>query len=101
MAMKPTLSKQQEVVLARALSEGGTCRSSAAYAALVDLGGTLAESDEQLVESEAKSILLNVGDILQSLVELGLMVKSGPGKYDLTKEGSRVAENLAEKYPFA
>jgi hypothetical protein len=89
----PTLSKQQEVVLARAVSGGGTCNSTAAYAALVDLGSTLAESG-------AESILHSVGNVLQSLVELGLMVKSGPGKYDLTEDGSRVADNLARKYPF-
>jgi hypothetical protein len=93
MAVKPTLSKQQEVVLARALSGGGTCNSTGAYAALVDLGGTPAESGTE-------SILHSVGDLLQSLIELGLMVKSGPGKYDLTKEGSRVAENVLRKYPF-
>jgi hypothetical protein len=92
--MKPNLSKQQEAVLARALSEGGTCRSTTAYAALIDLGGTLKESEQ-------KSILGSTGSVLQSLVELGLMVKRGPGEYDLTKEGSRLADNLAGKYPFA
>jgi hypothetical protein len=93
-AMKPGLSKQQEAVLTRAQLEGGTLLSTTAYAALVDLGGALRESDEV-------SILASAGSILQSLVELGLMVKSGPGKYHLTEEGSRVAENLGEKYPFA
>ena len=93
-AMKPGLSKQQEAVLTRAQFEGGSCLSTTAYAALVDLGGTLRESDEG-------SILASTGSILQSLVELGLMVKSGPGKYHLTEEGSRVAENLGGKYPFA
>jgi hypothetical protein len=93
-AMKPRLSKQQEAVLARALSEGGTCRSTTAYAALIDLGGTLTGTEEE-------SILDSISNVLQSLVELGLMVKSGPGKYDLTEDGSRVANNLAEKYPFA
>jgi len=87
---KPKLSKQQEEILTRALSEGGTCNSAAAYAALVDSGSILAES-------EAESILLRTGNVLQSLVELGLMLKSGPGKYDLTEEGSRVAEDLAEE----
>jgi len=90
MATKPTLSKQQEAVLARALSHGGTCRSTTAYAALVDLG-----------ESHKESALMNTGDVLQSLVELGLMVKSGPGKYDLTHEGSRLAaQHHAKKHPF-
>jgi len=90
MATKPTLSKQQEAVLARALSNGGTCRSTTAYAALVDLG-----------ESDKESILISTGGVLQSLVELGLMVKSGPGKYHLTHEGSRLAsQNLAKKHPF-
>jgi hypothetical protein len=84
MAMKPTLSKQQEAVLIRAVSKGGTCPLTAAYAALVDLGGTRTQTDYE-------SILISTGSILQSLVELGLMVKSGPGKYDLTEEGSRVA----------
>ena len=93
-AMKPGLSKQQEAVLTRAQFEGGSCLSTTAYAALVDLGGTLRESDEG-------SILASTGSILQSLVELGLMVKSGPGKYHLTVEGSRVAESLGGKYPFA
>jgi hypothetical protein len=92
--MKPRLSKQQEAILARAQAEGGTCRSTTAYAALVDLGGTVRESGED-------SILASVGSILQTLVELGLMVKSGPGKYELTEEGSRVAENLGAKSPFA
>jgi len=97
MGIKPTLRKQQEVVLACALREGGTCNSADAYAALVDLRGIPAKSDDELEESEAESILLSTGNVLQSLVELGLMVKSGPGKYDLTEEGSRVAENLAEE----
>jgi hypothetical protein len=88
MAMKPTLSRQQEAVLTRALSKGGTCHLTAAYAALVDLGGSRTQSDHE-------SILISAGNVLQSLVELGLMVKSGPGKYYLTEEGSRVAE----KYP--
>jgi len=91
--MKPTLSKQQEAVLTRALSKGGTCHLTAAFAALVDLGGTRTQSNHE-------SILISTGSVMQSLVELGLMVKSGPGKYDLTEEGSRVADNLAEKYPF-
>src|SRR5215469_3541227 len=85
---KHTLSKQQEAVLARALSNGGTCRSTTANAALVHLG-----------ESHKDSALIT-GDVLQSLVELGLMVKSGPGKYDLTHEGSRLAaQNHAKKSP--
>ncbi len=92
--MKPSLSKQQEAVLTRAQIEGGSCLSTTAYAALVDLGGTLRESDEG-------SILASASSILQSLVELGLMVKTGPGTYQLTEEGSRVAEMLGEKYPFA
>jgi len=82
------LSKQQKAVLARALSDGGTCRSTAAYAALVDLG-----------ESHKESALMSTGDVLQSLVELGLMVKSGPGKYHLTHEGSRLAAQN-QKLPF-
>jgi len=86
-APKPRLSKQQEAVLARALIEGGTSHSTTAYAALIKLGGTRTESDEE-------SILDSTGRVLQSLVELGLMVKSGPGKYDLTEEGSRIADNL-------
>jgi hypothetical protein len=92
-AMKPELSKQQEAVLTRAQIEGGTCRATTAYAALVE-GGTLRESNEG-------SILASASSTLQSLVELGLMVKSGPGEYHLTKEGSRVAQSLREKYPFA
>lgn len=90
MAAKPRTSKQQEAVLARALSNGGTCRSTAAYAALVDLG-----------ESDTESILISTGNVLQSLVELGLMAKSGPGTYHLTGEGSRLAqEHLAKEFPF-
>jgi hypothetical protein len=92
--MDRELSKQQEAVLTRALIEGGTCLSTTAYAALVDLGGTLRESN-------AGSILASVGSTLQSLVELGLMVKSGPGEYHLTEEGFRVAQSLGGKYPFA
>jgi hypothetical protein len=92
--MERGLSKQQEAVLTRAQVEGGTCLSTTAYAALVNLGGTLKESDEG-------SILTSVGSTLQSLVDLGLMVKIGPGKYNLTEEGFRVAQSLGEKYPFA
>jgi hypothetical protein len=92
-AMNPELSKQQQAVLTRAQIEGGTCRATTAYAALVE-GGTLRESNEG-------SILASASSTLQSLVELGLIVKSGPGEYHLTKEGSRVAQSLGEKYPFA
>jgi hypothetical protein len=91
--MKPRLNKQQKAVLARALTEGGTCHSTSAYAALIDLGGTLTESKEE-------SILDSTGSVLQSLVDLGLMVKSGPGKYDLAEEGTRIADNLAKEEPF-
>lgn len=89
-AMKPGLSKQQEAVLTRAQIEGGICRSTTAYAALVDLAGTVTESNEG-------SILASASTILQSRVELGLMVRSGPGEYHLTEEGSRVAQGLGEK----
>jgi len=92
--MERELSKQQEAVLIRAETEGGTCHSTAAYAALVDLGSTLTESNEE-------SILDSVGSTLQSLVELGLMVKSKPGEYHLTEEGFRVAQSLGGRYPFA
>ena len=84
--MKPDLSKQQEAVLTRAQTEGGDFSSTSAYAALIDLVGSLRES---VTPGSASSIL-------QSLVELGLMVKSAPGKYRLTEEGSRVAESFAE-----
>ena len=84
--MERELSKQQEAVLIRAQTEGGTCRSTTAYAALVELGSTLTESSEG-------SILDSVGSTMQSLVELGLMVKSGPGEYQLTEEGFRVAQS--------
>jgi hypothetical protein len=95
--MERELSKQQEAVLLRAQLKGGTCLSTTAYSALVDLGGTLRESNED-------SILDSVGSTLQSLVELGLMVKSGPGKYHLTEEGfhaARVAQSRGGRYPFA
>jgi hypothetical protein len=92
--MKPDLSKQQGAVLTRTLSEGGTCRSTAAYAALVEIGGPV-------VESEESSMLAKASSILQSLVELGFMVKSKPGEYHLTEEGSRVAEHFRAGYPFA
>ena len=82
--MERGLSKQQEAVLTRAQMEGGTCHSTMAYAALVDLGGALRESDR---ESDEESILASVGSTLQSLVKLGLLVKSGPGTYNLTEEG--------------
>lgn len=92
--MQRGLSKQQEAVLTRAQIEGGTCLSTTAYAPLVELGGTLGES-------EGASILTGVSSTLQSLLDLGLMVKSGHGKYQLTEEGFRVAQSLGEKYPFA
>ena len=92
-AMKPELSKEQEAVLTRAHFESGTCRAATAYAALVALGGTLKESNEG-------SILASASSTMQSLVERGLMVKSGPGEYHLTKEGSRVAQSLVGKHPF-
>ena len=90
--MKPGLSKPQEAVLIRAQMNGGTCLSTTAYAALVDLGDTLREASEG-------SILANVGNTLQSLVDLGLMVKSRPGEYRLTQEGFRVARGLGGRYP--
>jgi hypothetical protein len=73
----------------------GTCRNISASR----LGETKTQqaTGSILAESEAESILLRTGNVLQSLVELGLMLKSGPGKYDLTEEGSRVAEDLAEE----
>ena len=95
--MERELSKQQEAVLLRAQLKGGTCLSTTAYSALVDLGGTLRESN-------LGSILDSVGSTLQSLVKLGLMVKSGPGKYHLTEEGfhaARVAQSRGGRYPFA
>jgi hypothetical protein len=92
--MEGGLSKQQEAILTRAQTEGGTCRSTTAYAALVGIGGTLRESGEG-------SILASVSSTVQSLVELGLMVKRGPGEYHLTEEGVRVAQSLGGKYPFA
>jgi hypothetical protein len=90
--MEGKLSKQQEAILIRAQMEGGTCRSTTAYAALVSLGGTLKESDEG-------STLASVGSTLGSLVQLGLMEKGGPGEYHLTEKGFRVAESLGG-YPF-
>jgi hypothetical protein len=90
--MKRGLSKPQEAVLIRAQMNGGTCVATAAYAALVDLGDTLKESGEG-------SILARVGNTLQSLVDLGLMVKSRPGEYRLTPEGFRVAQGLGARYP--
>jgi len=92
--MELKLSKQQEAVLTRAQTEGGTCQSSTAYAALVELGRTLTESNEG-------SILDSVGSTMQSLVELGLMVQRGPGEYHLTDEGFRVARSRGERYTFA
>jgi hypothetical protein len=92
--MQRELSKQQEAVLTRAQREGGTSLSTTAYAALVELGGILRESEDA-------SILTSVSSTLQSLVDLGLMVRNRPGKYQLTEEGSRVAQSLGEKYPFA
>ena len=67
--MQRGLSKHQEAVLTRAKIEGGTCLSTTAYAALVELGGSLRESEDA-------SILTCVSSTLQSLVALGLMVKS-------------------------
>jgi hypothetical protein len=95
--MERELSKQQEAVLLRAQLKGGTCLSTTAYSALVDLGGTLSESNQG-------SILASVSSTLQSLVELGLMVKNGPGNYHLTEEGfhaARVAQSRGGRYPFA
>jgi hypothetical protein len=86
--METGLSKQQEEILIRAQKKGGTCHSTTAYAALVDLGRTLKESNEE--------ILTSVGSTLRSLVELGLMVKSGPGEYHLTEKGFRIAQSLAD-----
>lgn len=91
--MERNLNQPQEAILIRAQSKGGICLSTTAYAALVDLGDSLKESNEG-------SILATVGLTLQSLVELGLMVKSRPGEYRLTGEGFRVAENLSRKFPF-
>jgi hypothetical protein len=88
--MEHELSKQQEAVLIRAQAEGATCHSTTAYAALVDLGGS---------EPNESSVLASVGGTLRSLVERGLMVKTGPGEYQLTKEGSRIAQNLGGTYP--
>jgi hypothetical protein len=85
--MERGLSKQQEPVLIRAQMEGGTCLSTTAYAALVDFGGT------------ESSILASVSSTLRSLVELGLMMKSGPGEYRLTEEGFRVGQSLGGTYP--
>jgi len=90
--MEHELSKQQEAVLIRAQMEGGVCRSTTAYAALVNCGVTVNEKAEEVT-------LASVGSILRSLVERGLIVKSGPGEYHLTKEGFRVAQNLGG-YPF-
>jgi hypothetical protein len=90
--MERGLSKQQEAVLIRARMEGGTCLSTTAYAALADFGGTQRESNEG-------SILASVGSVLRSLVELGLMAKSGPGEYQLTEEDFRVGQSLGGKYP--
>ncbi len=95
--MERELNKQQEAVLLRAQLKGGTCLSTTAYSALVALGGTLSESNQS-------SILATVSSTLQSLVELGLMVRSGPGKYHLTEEGfhaARVAQSRGGRYPFA
>ena len=95
--MERELSKQQEAVLLRAQLKGGTCLSTTAYSALVASAGTLGESNQG-------SILASVSSTLQSLVELGLMVKSGPGKYRLTDEGfhaARVAQSRGGRYPFA
>ena len=90
--MEHELSKQQEAVLIRAQMEGGVCRSTTAYAALVNCGVTVNEKAEEVT-------LAGVGSILRSLVERGLIAKSGPGEYHLTKEGFRVAQNLGG-YPF-
>ena len=86
--MKLDISKQQEAVLTRALTEGGTCRSTTAYAALVCLG--------PVTVSEAESLLSKAISVLKSLAELGLMVNSSPGEYHLTQNGSRVAEDLEQ-----
>ena len=90
--MERGLSKPQEAILIRAQMNGGTCLSTTAYAALVDLGDTLKESNRD-------SILASVGNTLRSLVDLGLMVKSRPGEYRLTPEGFRVAQGLGGRYP--
>ena len=95
--MERELNKQQEAVLLRAQLKGGTCLSTTAYSALVALGGTLSESNQS-------SILATVSSTLQSLVELGLIVKSGPGEYHLTEEGfrvARVAPSRRASHPFA
>jgi len=52
-----------------------------------------------LRESNEGSILASVGSVLRSLVELGLMAKSGPGEYQLTEEDFRVGQSLGGKYP--
>ena len=94
--MERELSKQQEAVLLRAQLKGGTCLSTTAFSALFDLGIP--------TESNQASILASVGGILRSLVELGLIVKSGPGEYHLTDEGfrvARVAQSRGASYPFA
>jgi len=91
--MERELTKEQQAVLTRAHMKGGTCFSSTAYEALAGLGRTRKESNED-------SILENIVGTLQSLVELGLMEKIAPGKYQLAKEGNRIAESLA-KSPFA
>jgi Mn-dependent DtxR family transcriptional regulator len=87
--METGLSKQQEHILIYTQKKGGTCHSTAAYAALVDLGRPLKQSNEE--------ILASVGSTLRSLVELGLMVKSGPGEYHLTEKGFRLAQSLADQ----
>src|SRR5262244_695589 len=87
--MENGLSKQQAEILIRAQKKGGTCTSATAYAALVDLGRTRKESNEEILGS--------VGSTLQSLMELGLMVKSAPGEYHLTDRGFRVAHTLADE----
>jgi predicted transcriptional regulator len=90
--MEPTLSKQQQAILVRAQRNGGTCRSTTAFAALVDLASAQNESDES-------PILVQVSNTLASLVELRLMAKSGPGEYHLTEQGFQVAHRLGERFP--
>lgn len=90
--MERTLSKQQQAILICAQRNGGTCRSTTAYAALVELASAQKESDEN-------PILVQVSNTLGSLVGLGLMTKSGPGEYHLTEQGFQAAHRLGEKFP--
>jgi hypothetical protein len=72
-ALEHGLSKEQQEILIRAQKKGGTCLSTSAYAALLDLAFAEKKSNEE--------ILASVGSTLLSLVELGLIERKQSGRF--------------------